>query len=432
MRDMFLFDQLTSVEASSSRVLAGDRPDSFSWDHLPELPDSSHEPRFVSILRHHGFSGLRMPVPLLSRYTKGRRWSSEELDRCYEAWRKGISLTLIAATLNRNPQDMIYKLLKRCRQEGTVFSERDRSEGSSNWNGPVMRCARELFEAGLPAWKIAVLFRVDFEFAEKALFLGRPDYGHRKKNPFSICTEHKQLVNEQILAMGTVSIRDALDLFAGEGRLTRVIGSLYPRASVVSVESDKRTFARAMQHVWTPQTTWINDDNMNVIGRLLSEGRRFDLIDLDPFVSCHIQLRRIWGLLRPTALVFITFGGEYRRSFIGSNRKAIAGRYGFSAPNLSNREYLETVPSCFLGWVAEQAAASAVTFEILRAVRYPNNCRFWLRSERVTAGSADAWLWKMTTKHEHGSGWRDLRMPRFREVRAEIAQARESQLPFPS
>src|SRR5690606_41622756 len=59
--------------------------------------------------------------------------------------------------------------------------------------------SEELFENGLPAWKIAVIFRIEFEHLEKELFVKRKGYGHNKKNPFTINTDHKQFVNESII-----------------------------------------------------------------------------------------------------------------------------------------------------------------------------------------------------------------------------------------
>ena len=397
--------------------------DDLSWEALRPLPSNAHEARFLSILKRHGFVA-QSPVPLLGRYTRGRRWTAKEFELCYRAWRDGISLTLVAATLNRNPQDMIYKLLNRCRQEGFAFSERGRSEGSKNWTPEVATCAKELFAAGLPAWKIAVLFRVDFEFTEKALFLGRADYGHQKRNPFSICTDHKQVVNAKILSQYGMGIVSALELFAGEGRLTRLVEKYCPSAAILAVESDRVIFEHATSAVWKPSTRWINKDNLAVLAEL--NGEPFDLVDLDPFVSCCDQLRRIWPILSPQALVFVTFGGEYRRSFINSNRKAIFRRYGFNGFDLDNRTYLQKVPSFFLGWIAGDAAKSGFKLELLRAVRYPNNCRFWMRATN-TVGS-DMWLEETTAYTEEGRCWLNLDIPRFREVRAELDGKNAAQL----
>jgi len=391
-----------------------------SWDALRPLSESEHDPKFLGILREHGLSELKSPIPLLGRYTRGRRWTFQEFEECYRAWRSGVSLTLVAGALNRNPQDMIYKLLGRCKAEGLKFSEKGRSEGSSRWTSDVAKCAAKLFEAGLPAWKIAVLFRVDFEHVEKAVFMGRPDYGHQKKNPFAICTDHKHLVNAKVLRSSRVNVEDALDAFAGEGRFTRLVEEIYPTAAIIAVEADTRTFLKVKREAWGPRTRWFNGDNLEVFKELQAVGCKFDLIDLDPFVTCHEQVKVVWPLLKSQALLFITLGGEYRRSFIGSNRKAIAVRYGFQDFKLDNQTYLEVVPSSFLGSVAGRASQNGFVMELIRAIRYPNTCRFWTKVTHVGEKRAKVWLDRISVEQAGGRIWSDLDIPRFRKVRWEL------------
>ena len=399
-----------------------------SWDALRPVPESKHDRKFLEILQEHGLGELKSPVPLLGRYTRGRRWTVEEFEDCYRAWRSGVSLTLVAAALNRNPQDMIYKLLRRCRAEGLKFSEKGRSEGSSRWNSDVAGCAAKLFEAGLPAWKIAVLFRVDFEHVEKAVFMGRPDYGHQKKNPFAICTDHKQVVNAKVLRSCNMTVEHALDSFAGEGRFTRLVEEIYPTASIIAVESEAKTYLRVKHKPWGPRTEWFNADNLDVFSELQAKGYRFDLIDLDPFVTCHEQAKVIWPLLKIEGLLFVTFGGEYRRSFISSNRKAIAARYGFQDFEIDNQTYLEVVPSFFLGWVAARACENGFVMELIRAIRYPNTCRFWMKAIHVGEKRARVWLDCNTIEQGHGRIWSDLDMPRFRKVRWELENGQQGGL----
>ena len=336
------------------------------------------------------------------------------------SWQSGISLTLIAAALNRNPQDMIFRLLDYCDREGLDFTERGHSEGSTNWTPAVAECAKLLFEAGLPAWKIATLFQVDFEYVEKQLFLGRHDYGHNKKNPFGINTDHKHLVNTKVLADSGDNVRGALDAFAGEGKTTAILEDFCPHAKILAIESDSRVFAKSQTRNWDSTTEWINQDNLAVISSLIKEGRHFDLVDLDPFVTCHAQLKEVWHLLRPKALLFVTFGGEYRRSFISSNRKAIAARYGFYSDTMDNKSYLELVPHFFLGWIAYLAMQNCFTFSILRAVRYANNCRFWLSMKQCSSRTAKEWFSKTVTAQHGGFRFDALRLPKFAEVRHEL------------
>ncbi|TOH01822.1 hypothetical protein CGI90_25150, partial [Vibrio parahaemolyticus] len=194
-----------------------------TWAELHNLPLDEHDTSFVDILRKHGFGELVVPVPLKGRYTRGRRWTSEEFEACYSAWKNGVSLTLIAASLNRNPQDMIYKLLDRCKEDGIEFTQKGRTERTKNWTPQVKSCAEELFEQGLPAWKIASIFQVEFEHVEKELFVNRKGYGHEKKNPFTINTDHKQFVNEAVVQDIDGEGLEALEAFAGEGRFTNIL-----------------------------------------------------------------------------------------------------------------------------------------------------------------------------------------------------------------
>jgi len=390
------------------------------WEDIPALPSSSSEPRFLQILDEHGLSDVPIRVPLVGRYTRGRPWSAEEFEAVFEAWSNGISLTRVAAALNRNPQDIIFRLLDECSRKGLTFTERGRSEGSERWTPEVARCAAALFQAGLPAWRIAVLFQVDFEHVEKALFAARPGYGHKKLNPFAINTEHKLHVNSGILAEHGPAIQNALDAFAGQGATTALIERHAPDAEIIAVELDHETYASALRKLWRPGTTWVNEDNTATLERLKAAGSKFDLIDLDPFVSCSQQLPLAMELLKDRALLFVTLGGEYRRSFIGSNRKAIAARYGFVAPDLENAAYLEQMPFYFVGYVATQAARNGFVLSTLRAVRYANNCRFWFHAERRCREEVDSWLREACTVDAYGTRMA-VALRRFAEVRRELS-----------
>lgn len=391
-----------------------------TWAELNNLPLDEHDASFLDILRKHGFGELVVPVPLKGRYTRGRRWTSEEFEACYSAWTNGVSLTLIAASLNRNPQDMIYKLLDRCKEDGIKFTQKGRTERTKNWTPQVKNCAEELFEQGLPAWKIASIFQVEFEHVEKELFVNRKGYGHEKKNPFTINTDHKQFVNEAVVQDIDGEDLKALEAFAGEGRFTNILVDAESIGNITSVEMDKDTFTNLSENIASSDVELINTDNLEYFKS--NVGKKFDLIDLDPFVTCHEQLRIVWDFLKDESYLFVTFGGEYRRSFIKTNRKSIYERYGFLDESSDNSEYLEIIPFYFLGFVAEQASKNGYEFEVLRAVRYANNCRYWLKVSRTESKS---WFEEKTSKDDKGFLFRDLELPRFKEVRKEIDDAKK-------
>lgn len=391
------------------------------WSSLYNLPKSNHESVYLDILKKHNFGKLLIPIPLKKRYTKGRRWSSYEFESCFEAWKSGTSLTLIAASLNRNPQDIIYKLLDRCKQDGLTFTQKGRTESTKNWNNKVKACAEELFEHGLPAWKIAVIFQVEFEHIEKELFLNRKGYGHNKKNPFTINTDHKQLVNETVIKNISNKGLSVLEAFAGEGRFTKILQDSDNIADITCIEIDKKTFENLKENVGDKKTTVLNKDNLDIFkqGNL----KKFDIIDLDPFVTCHEQLDYVWQTLKSESFLFITFGGEYRRSFIKTNRLSIHKRYDFLDMDSENSDYLEIIPYYFLGYVAKKAAENRFEFEIIRAIRYANNCRFWLKTK--TGEHPALWLENCTSENEKGIFYRNLEIPRFREIRKEIDNAKK-------
>jgi len=163
--------------------------------------------------------------------------------------------------------------------------------------------------------------------------------------------------------------------------------------------------------------SWIHADNITVLGQLNNSAEKYDLIDLDPFVSCREQIDLVWNLLTDQSALFITFGGEYRRSFIGTNRKAIARRYGFSNDTLTNSDYLEIIPAFFYGWVALQSANHGFILDIEYCVRYPNYCRFWTKARRASPAECKAWLSEHVEQRDLGYFWRNLVIPRFSEVR---------------
>ena len=120
------------------------------WGGIKTLPSNCHDPVFLNILNDFGFGNIAIPVPLKKRYTKGRKWTAWEIDELKRLWVNGHNLTFISAVLNRNPQDIIYKFI-RGEKLFEDFSQKGRSEGSSNWTSTVEKCAHALFAEGLPA-----------------------------------------------------------------------------------------------------------------------------------------------------------------------------------------------------------------------------------------------------------------------------------------
>lgn len=391
------------------------------WDSLNNIDECHHDIEYTNILNSHDFGNLVIPIPLKGRYTKGRRWSKLEFEACYNAWKNGYSLTLIAASLNRNPQDMIYKLLDRCKEDGVKFTQKGRSESSKNWSPEVKTCAESLFENGLPAWKIAAIFQVEFEHVEKELFVKRKGYGHEKKNPFTINTDHKQFVNESIVGNLSVPGNRILEAFAGEGRFTKIFQDSDFVDEIVCIESDPDTYKTLESNVGSYKTKLYQSDNLELLGK--NSLGKFDVVDIDPFVTCHKQLELVWTHLKDNSFLFVTFGGEYRRSFITTNRQSIFNRYGFNDTKSSNSDYLEVIPKYFLGFVAAKAAENGFTFSVLRAVRYANNCRYWLEVKRDE--NTSKWLDNNVVNNESGFIFKNLEIPRFREVRKEIDDAKK-------
>ena len=207
-----------------------------SWSDLPHVAPEAHAAEFVRILEKHGIP-VDSPIPLVNRYSKPRPWSAEELDACVTAHDRGVPVALMSAALNRNPQDIIYRLLDACHASGASFREVG-LEASERWCPEVEAAARELFDAGLTAWRIAALFGVDFEGVEKAMYAGRSDYGHVKRNPFAICTDHKQEVNRAALREFATA-RRVLDAFAGEGRFAAIVEELLPPENANDFETTR-------------------------------------------------------------------------------------------------------------------------------------------------------------------------------------------------
>jgi hypothetical protein len=145
----------------------------------------------------------------------------------------------------------------------------------------------------------------------------------------------------------------------------------------------------------------------------------------DIVIPNHAVSRRHAQVIRSNGPYFIddlksrnhTFVNN-RESFITTNRKAIATRYSFDDPTANNSDYLEEVPYFFLGWVAKQASEHSYSFEVLRAVRYANNCRFWLRTRLDS--SAENWKRKHVVADRGGFKFQGFRLPRFAEVRKNL------------
>lgn len=389
---------------------------------LFDVPVGGHDPTFLAILEKHGFGDAPLPVPLKARYTRGRRWTAEELEWAYEQWEAGASFNALTARLNRNPQDIIFKLIDLCRERGTTFSEAGRNVGSAKWNEKVEACATELFAEGLPAWKIALVFGVDFEHCEKRLYAARSDYGHNKRNPFAVCTDHKRLVNAALARSLAAPDASVFEGYAGQGLSTNGYLDALPKASIVAVEQDPATAKRLRATVSDPARVEIVSDSARrtLLRRILDEpdSTTFDLIDLDPFVSCADALGPALELARDGTLLFVTFGGEYRRCFIGSNRKSLAKRYRVQLFDTSNSEALEEMPRFMLGELASKAMTLGLLVEPLVVVRYPMVVRAYLRLRKPKTLQAllDGYN-EQVTRDQRGARF-DVAIPKWRSVEA--------------
>jgi hypothetical protein len=383
------------------------------WEDLPPVPESEHSQAYVDILTKHGIAP-KCAVPLIGRVKRGRKVTQEDLDTAYQMLLSCTPLTVMCAMLRRHPRDMFTYLSKLCKERGTKYRQFGlRHDG--RWNEHTKMAAQELFDAGLPSWRIAVLFGLDVELAGKFLFRSRKDYGHARRNDMSVYAQHKLLINERILR--EIQCSAALDAFAGYGHTSTLIEDAFPNAYIASIEKDPQTFEQAKNsRVWGPTTVWYEGDNLDHMSRMMAEGRKFDLIDLDPFVSCRQQFDLTWGLLSDKAWLFVTLGGEFQKCWIHTNRVAISKRYGFTAPDLPNETYKQVMPAFFLGWVATQAAMHGFTFDVLRAVRYASICRFWTQIRKDPY--PDKWLSASTDKNEYGISWRDSsQIARFSDIR---------------
>lgn len=399
------------------------------WDDLSPVPRTAHDPALLAIAVSAGIPRSRLTIPLIARYRSGRPWSHEELASAYEAWSAGASITLIAAALNRSPQDIIYRLLDECTRRGVRFTETNRTTAHESWKAEDEPLARELYERGVAAWRIAVLLRVDFGVAEKRLSSKRSGYGHKKLNPFAINTEHKLWLNDAILGDSQVLVHRALDSFAGQGYTTSLMVRHFPSAEIHAVDCDGDALAVAKRRVQSERVRWWHGDNRTILPELQKTHGTFDLIDLDPFVSCADQLPLALPLLSDHSLLFVTFGGEYRRSFIGSNRSSIHSRYGFDGSGLSNTQYLEEVPHYFAGHLHSLLRTRRLVATPLAAVRYANICRFWFEVRRTTTALAERHFRSACNESERGTRWNGT-LRRFREIRSEFDKRSNTQLTF--
>lgn len=382
-------------------------------------PGGGHDPVFLGILERHGFGGCPLPVPLQRRYTKPRRWAQNELDWAYEQWRVGQSFNVITRTLNRNPQDIIFKLIDLCRARGEVFTEAGRNVGSANWSASVEACATDLFAAGLPAWKIALIFDVDFEHCEKRLYAARSDYGHQKKNPFAVCTEHKRLLNIAVVKASAPKVKRVFEGYAGEGISTNNYLDALPNARIVAVEGSSDIADRLASNISEPQRVEVQEDTARrvLLRRILDmPDDKFDLIDLDPFISCADAIGPALELARDNALLFVTFGGEYRRCFIRSNRKALAKRYRVELFDASNAEALQEMPKFMLGELACQAMTRGLLVEPLVVVRYPMIVRAYLRLRRAKSTQALLDGFASSVSRDERGSYFNVSMPKWRSV----------------
>ena len=124
----------------------------------------------------------------------------------------------------------------------------------------------------------------------------------KRKNPFAINTDHKQWVNTQVVNGATLQIRRALEPFAGEGRFTQTLLRLPWIQEIICIEQDEDTLGKLHTQVLAPSVRIIAANNLTLLGQ--AETGLFDLVDLDPFITCHEQLPLVWQHLNDQALLF--------------------------------------------------------------------------------------------------------------------------------
>nr|WP_246344781.1 hypothetical protein [Conexibacter arvalis] len=251
------------------------------------------------------------------------------------------------------------------------------------------------------------------------MYAARRDYGHRKKNPFAICTDHKRAVNVAVVQATATHAKRVFDGYAGEGISTVQYMDVLPQATFVAVEENAETASRLAGAITEPGRVEIEIDTARraLLRRLLERpDEKFDLIDLDPFVTCADTIGPALEMAQDNAMMFVTFGGEYRRCFIGSNRKSLAKRYRIHLPEASNAEALEEMPRFMLGELASQAMTQGFLVEPLLVIRYPMIVRAYLRLRRAksTQSLLDGFA-RSVVRDERGAYFR-VPIPKWRSV----------------
>jgi hypothetical protein len=333
-----------------------------------------------------------------------KRWTNTEREGAYADWKAGMSSFDLVCKYNRNPKDLQMAISAICKVRGDTFKNTKcaRIDSKENWNKD---CADELYEAGLPLWKISIALNCELTFVSERMI----NRGHGKKRN-QVSTDHKWFVNELELKDTPIKIRSALDAYGGLGHSAEIVRQAFPKAHIDVVEIKEEFYNEGKQRC--PSAVWHLGDNIEFIK---STKRTYDFIDLDPFSNSYDLLQLIWKRLRKKGVFFLTFGGEYLNAPLFRNRISIRNRYGFDADHLEFKPYQDTLPYYFLGWVLKQANDNGYVLNVNRGVRYMSICRFWgtFSKQEVTEPQYI----------KDNMGWKprlDFYLPRFSEVRGEM------------
>lgn len=354
-----------------------------------------------AILKKHGVS-YEGDRDLLKIKPTRKRWTEKEKENAYQDWAEGMPFFDLVCKYNRNPKDLSQVIRAKCKDYGTTFKQTQKPEidNKTNWNAD---CAQELFEAGLPLWKVAIALECEMDYVQNHLI----NRGHDKKIN-QISTDHKWFVNEKVLSESP-KIKRALEAFGGYGHSAEIIKKTHPEAHVDVVEIDKETLDKGRERC--PQAEWFHMDSADYIK---TTTHKYDFVDLDPFSNSYDHLQNIWGLLEKEGVFFLTFGGEYFNGPLHRNRLSIERRYGFRADDLEYSDYRRELPFAFLGWVFKQANDNGYALNLMRAVRYMSICRFWFTFKQdPNAIQYEPYEYGLRPNFE-------VSLPKFKEVRSEM------------
>lgn len=377
------------------------------WDDVLGDRVLGHEQKFIDILEAHGFADLPLAVPLAK--TPARRWTNSDIDQLVHLWdEESCSLHALSIALNRNPEDITYKLMGVYTDKGLTFSAAGRGVGSSNWTDAVADCAKELFAAGLPAWKIGATFGVDSTYCKAKLYDGRDGYGHHKMNSFDACSEHKRAVNAAMVKALKPNATTLLECFAGEGKSTLGYAEAMPYlVKAVAIDRNPETF-----HTLAGNTASLGEKvtvvqsaaKIHLMRLILDENTGpFDVIDLDPFTSCAEEVPLAIELAKPGTLLFLTIG-EHRKAHTPSGILSLAQRHQAWPDDTSSTTMGAEAPRYILGEVARAALKQNYLLEPFLVIRYASIIRAYCRLVRATTTTALLDEFRINFSFDHQGG----------------------------